>query len=153
VAALAAKTDVKARAKSTVKSKTQAARTTAHQVADTANRHPGAVFTTAAVLAGALVRTLFKRRRPQTRTRMFGGRRRGGMTMMRPRRRQGMIARLITRIMGTMGRSTRGTMGRTMNRTMGKTMGRVRAPIGKTMGKTMGKPMGSPVRYPGRMTR
>ncbi|GAA1020099.1 hypothetical protein Aple_037870 [Acrocarpospora pleiomorpha] len=168
VAALAAKTDVKGRAKTSVMSKAQTAKSGAHQVVDKASRHPGAVFATLAMLGGALVRALFKRRRPQPRGRMFSGRRRGAMTM-RPRRRQagGMMSRMMT---GIMGKSTNKTMMGRMRGPSGKTMmGRMRAPMGKSMGKTMmgrtmgkartpigkmmGKTMGSPVRNPGRMTR
>ncbi|GAA0989539.1 hypothetical protein GCM10009555_073730 [Acrocarpospora macrocephala] len=144
VAALAAKTDVKGRAKTSVMAKAQTAKSGAHRVADKAGRHPGAVFATLAMLGGALVRALFKRRRPQPRGRMFGGRRRGAMPMsMRSRRRQargarGMMARLMT---GIMGRSTNKTMMGRMRAPMGKSMmGRMRAPMGKTMmGRTMGK--------------
>ncbi|GAA0389072.1 hypothetical protein Acor_59750 [Acrocarpospora corrugata] len=78
VAALAAKADVRSRAKSSVKSKAMSAKSTAssgaHQVADKANRHPAAVYgTTFLVAMGALARTLFRRRNMRAGMKFTGG--------------------------------------------------------------------------------
>ncbi|GIH25069.1 hypothetical protein Aph01nite_33790 [Acrocarpospora phusangensis] len=154
VAALAAKTDVKARAKESMRSKAVTARTTArsgaHQVADQAGRHPAA-YGTVALLMGALVRTLMRRR--QTRHTMFSRRGRRPMLMnlaesmgLVGRRRRGMtmLDRLMSMFMGRPGRPMgrgmgRSMMGRSMSRGMGRTMGRT---MGRGMGRTMGRGMG-----------